>query len=98
FCALATGYLQDNRRIKQDTVMGIVFSGMFFAGLILYIAVKPDVHLDHLLFGDMLGITIGDILQTMLIAGMVTLVIRVKWLDFLLLHLVFPQTTIKHLQ
>lgn len=35
--------------------MGIVFSGMFAAGLILYIAVKPDVHLDHILFGDMLG-------------------------------------------
>ncbi|MET4874590.1 metal ABC transporter permease [Escherichia coli] len=37
-----TGYLKDNSRIKQDTVMGIVFSGMFAAGLILYIAVKPD--------------------------------------------------------
>ncbi len=64
FCAVATGYLKDNSRIKQDTVMGIVFSGMFAAGLILYIAVKPDVHLDHILFGDMLGITIGDIIQT----------------------------------
>src|SRR5690606_7918674 len=27
-CALATGFLKDNSRIKQDTVMGIVFSGM----------------------------------------------------------------------
>ena len=34
FCAVATGYLKDNSRIKQDTVMGIVFSGMFAAGLI----------------------------------------------------------------
>lgn len=82
FCAVATGYLKDNSRIKQDTVMGIVFSGMFAAGLILYIAVKPDVHLDHILFGDMLGITIGDIIQTMIIAGLVTLVISVKWRDF----------------
>ena len=84
FCAVATGYLKDNSRIKQDTVMGIVFSGMFAAGLILYIAVKPDVHLDHLHFGDMLGITIGDIIQTVIIAGLVTLVISVKWRDFLL--------------
>lgn len=82
FCAVATGYLKDNSRIKQDTVMGIVFSGMFAAGLILYIAVKPDVHLDHILFGDMLGITIGDIIQTVIIAGLVTLVISVKWRDF----------------
>ena len=82
FCAVATGYLKDNSRIKQDTVMGIVFSGMFAAGLILYIAVKPDVHLDHILFGDMLGVTIGDIIQTVIIAGLVTLVISVKWRDF----------------
>ncbi len=84
FCAVATGYLKDNSRIKQDTVMGIVFSGMFAAGLILYIAVKPDVHLDHILFGDMLGVTIGDIIQTVIIAGLVTLVISVKWRDFFL--------------
>lgn len=82
FCAVATGYLKDNSRIKQDTVMGIVFSGMFAAGLILYIAIKPDVHLDHILFGDMLGITIGDIIQTVIIAGLVTLVISAKWRDF----------------
>ncbi len=91
FCAVATGYLKDNSRIKQDTVMGIVFSGMFAAGLILYIAVKPDVHLDHILFGDMLGITIGDIIQTVIIAGLVTLVISVKWRDFLLFSFDYQQ-------
>lgn len=84
FCAVATGYLKDNSRIKQDTVMGIVFSGMFGAGLILYIAVKPEVHLDHILFGDMLGINGMDILQSGLVAGMIALVIGLKWRDFLL--------------
>ncbi|MES5450695.1 iron/manganese ABC transporter permease subunit SitD, partial [Escherichia coli] len=82
---------KDNSRIKQDTVMGIVFSGMFAAGLILYIAVKPDIHLDHILFGDMLGVTIGDIIQTMIIAGLVTLVISVKWRDFLLFSFDYQQ-------
>jgi manganese/iron transport system permease protein len=84
FCALATGYLKDNSRIKQDTVMGIVFSGMFAAGLILYIAVKPEVHLDHILFGDMLGINGMDILQSGIVAGGIALVIALKWRDFLL--------------
>lgn len=84
FCALATGYLKDNSRIKQDTLMGIVFSGMFASGLILYIALKPEVHLDHILFGDMLGITLTDMQQTTIIAGVVAVVIAVKWRDFLL--------------
>ncbi|MEO0362067.1 MAG: metal ABC transporter permease, partial [Pseudomonadota bacterium] len=35
-CALATGYLQENSRVKQDTVMGVVFSGMFGLGLVMY--------------------------------------------------------------
>jgi len=84
FCAVATGYLKDNSRIKQDTVMGIVFSGMFASGLILYLAVKPEVHLDHILFGDMLGINTADRVQTGIIAAVIVLVIGVKWRDFLL--------------
>ncbi|MGO8469958.1 metal ABC transporter permease, partial [Rhizobium leguminosarum] len=49
FCAIATGFLKDNIRIKQDTVMGIVFSGMFGLGLVLYVKIHSDVHLDHIL-------------------------------------------------
>jgi manganese/iron transport system permease protein len=84
FCALATGFLQDNSRIKRDTVMGIVFSGMFGAGLVLYVAVKPDIHLDHILFGDMLGVGQTDILQTGLIALLTAGIVALKWKDFLL--------------
>lgn len=83
-CALATGYLKDNSRIKQDTVMGIVFSGMFASGLILYIALRPEVHLDHILFGDMLGVNGDDMMQTAAIAGFIVPVFAVKWRDFLL--------------
>ncbi|HBC5385221.1 TPA: iron/manganese ABC transporter permease subunit SitD [Citrobacter koseri] len=84
FCAVATGYLDDNSRIKRDTIMGIVFSGMFGAGLVLYVSIQSEVHLDHILFGDMLGVSISDILQTALIALGIALIIGLKWKDFLL--------------
>ncbi|HCR3979827.1 TPA: iron/manganese ABC transporter permease subunit SitD [Citrobacter koseri] len=84
FCAVATGYLDDNSRIKRDTIMGIVFSGMFGAGLVLYVSIQSEVHLDHILFGDMLGVSISDILQTTLIALGIALIIGLKWKDFLL--------------
>jgi len=90
FCAIITGYLDDNSRIKRDTLMGIVFSGMFGAGLILYISIQSEVHLDHILFGDMLGVAVADIVQTSLIAAGVTLVMLLKWKDFLL-HAFDPQ-------
>lgn len=68
FCALAAGYLKDNSRVKEDTVLGIVFSGMFALGLVLYVKIQPDIHLDHILFGDMLGIATSDLVETGLIA------------------------------
>ena len=68
FCALATGYIARNSRVKPDTVMGVVFSGMFGAGLVAYIAAGTDIHLDHILFGNMLGIGRGDLALSLGIA------------------------------
>jgi manganese/iron transport system permease protein len=84
FCAIATGFLKDNSRIKQDTVMGIVFSGMFGLGLVLYVKIQSDVHLDHILFGDMLGVSWADIAETAAIAAVTAGIIGLKWKDFLL--------------
>ncbi|EJN02758.1 metal ABC transporter permease [Phyllobacterium sp. YR531] len=84
FCAIATGFLKENSRIKQDTVMGVVFSGMFGLGLVLYVKIQSDVHLDHILFGDMLGISWSDIIQTATIAAITAGIILFKWRDFLL--------------
>ncbi|MEN2977454.1 metal ABC transporter permease (plasmid) [Tistrella bauzanensis] len=83
-CAVASGFLKDNSRIKQDTVMGIVFSGMFGFGLVLYVAIQSDVHLDHILFGDMLGISTRDIATAAAIAATTAGIIGLKWRDFLL--------------
>ncbi len=88
-CALATGYLKDNSRIKQDTVMGVVFSGMFGFGMVLYVKIQPEVHLDHILFGDMLGVGWGDIAESAAIALITVGAIFVKWRD-LLLHAFDP--------
>ncbi len=84
FAAIATGFLKDNSRIKQDTVMGIVFSGMFGLGLVLYVKIQSDVHLDHILFGDMLGVSWNDIAMSAIIAAVTAGIILVKWRDFLL--------------
>jgi manganese/iron transport system permease protein len=89
-CALATGYLKDNSRIKEDTVLGIVFSGMFGLGLVMFVAVQSDVHLDHILFGDMLGIAPSDLIETGLIALACVIFLGVLRKD-LLVHAFDPQ-------
>jgi manganese/iron transport system permease protein len=90
FCALATGYLKENSRVKEDTVMGVVFSGMFGLGIVLYTKIQTEVHLDHILFGDMLGVSWSDVGQTGLIAGFCIAVIGIFGRD-LLLHAFDPQ-------
>ena len=70
--------------------MGIVFSGMFCLGIVLYTKIETEVHLDHILFGDILGVDWGDILQSGMIAAFVLAAIIVKWRD-LLLHAFDPQ-------
>ena len=83
-CAVATGYLKENSRVKEDTVMGIVFSGMFGLGLVLFTKVETDQHLNHILFGNMLGVTASDLVETGIVAGSVLLAVVVKRRDLLL--------------
>ena len=84
FCALATRYLSENCRVKQDTVMGVVFSGMFAAGLVLFTSIETDVDLNHILFGNMLGISIEDVITNILIAMCVSSFLVMKWSDLML--------------
>jgi manganese/iron transport system permease protein len=83
-CALLIGYLKENSRVKEDTVMGIVFSGMFGLGLVLFTKVETDQHLLHILFGDMLGITPRDLIEVAIIAGGTLLIVLAKRRDLLL--------------
>jgi len=89
-CALATGYLTENSRIKQDTVMGVVLSGMFGVGIVLYTKIQSDVHLDHILFGDILGVGWADVAESGVIAAVVVGAVGLFRRD-LLLHAFDPQ-------
>jgi len=83
-CAVTTGYLADNSRIKQDTIMGVVFSGMFGVGIVLYVAIETNAHLDHILFGNMLGVESHELWTAGIISAVVALVLLLKWKDLLL--------------
>ncbi|MFD2257042.1 metal ABC transporter permease [Luteolibacter algae] len=64
FCALSTGFVKRNSRIKEDTAMGVVFTGLFAFGLVLFSRTPSDLHLDHILIGNILGIPKSQVVQT----------------------------------
>lgn len=84
-CAIATGFLKENSRIKEDTVMGVVFSGMFGFGIVLYVGMETELHLDHILFGDMLGVIWADVAESGVVAAIVCALLLIKRRDLLLL-------------
>jgi len=83
-CAVATGFLAGNSRVKQDTVMGVVFSGMFGLGIVLYVGLETNAHLDHILFGNMLGVEPDELWTAGIIALGVGAALVLKWKDLLL--------------
>ncbi|MEM6384060.1 MAG: metal ABC transporter permease [Pseudomonadota bacterium] len=88
-CAVATGYINDNSRVKQDTVMGVVFSGMFGLGIVIYASANTSLHLDHILFGNILGVNARDLWVSGIIAALITAGLLLFWRD-LLLHAFDP--------
>ncbi len=83
-CAVLTGFVKANSRVKEDTVMGVVFTGLFAFGLVLFTKVKSDLHLDHILFGNILGLEPGDLRNTVIVAGAVLVVVLALRRDLLL--------------
>lgn len=71
---VAIGYVKSKTRLKEDAVIGVVFTGFFALGLILITKIPSNVDLFHILFGNVLGISDEDIIQT-LIAGTITLIV-----------------------
>ena len=82
-CAIATGFISENSRLKEDTVMGVVFSSMFAVGLVMMTKIDSNVHLDHILFGDVLGISWRDVIESGIITLLVMTFILIKGKDLL---------------
>lgn len=83
-CAVATGFIKENSRVKEDAVMGIVFSGMFALGLVLLTKIETDVHLLHVLFGSVLGITNAELIEAGSIAVFCSAIMLLKRRDLML--------------
>ena len=83
-CTTGSAYLREHCRVKEDAVMAVVFSGMFALGLVLFVKVDSDQHLNHILFGNMLGVRWSDVIETALIAAPISAIVIAKRRDLLL--------------
>lgn len=80
----AIGYIKANTRVREDTVIGLVFTGFFALGLVLVSKIKSEIDLTHILFGNVLGISDADILQTVIISVITVVAIAILRKDLIL--------------
>lgn len=69
------GFIKNNTKIKEDAIMGIVFTTLFALGLMLISKIISSVDLTHVLFGEVLGISDKSAWYTFGILSAVSIVI-----------------------
>jgi manganese transport system permease protein len=78
------GWLRRHSRVREDSLIGLVFTGFFALGLVLISKLRSSVDLSHILFGNLLGISNADIAQTLAISLVVLVVLLMRRRDLLL--------------
>jgi len=84
--SLGIGALTLQQRIKEDTAIGVIFAGMFALGIALISTVRSySVDLTHFLFGNVLGVSSGDLILTGAFGGLVLVLMTLFYKEFMLL-------------
>jgi manganese/iron transport system permease protein len=82
--ALAIGWVTRTGRLRGDTAIGVLFAGMFALGIFLFSRIPNYVgDLFGFLFGEILGISDGDLIALTLLAIVVLAVVAVFWKELL---------------
>lgn len=66
--AMGIGWLSQRREIREDTAIGILFTGMFALGILLISTVRSFRDFTHMLFGNILGVTLPELRLIAIIA------------------------------
>lgn len=84
--ALGIGTISKSTKIHEDTAIGIVFAGMFALGIALISTVRSySIDLAHFLFGDVLGVSPGDLWVIGGVAAGIVVIVLLFYKEFLVL-------------
>ena len=84
--ALLIGFISKRWEIREDAAIGVVFAGAFALGIaLLSLQRSYAVDLTHILFGNLLGVSIADLWLAGILGGVVLLTIFAFYKEFLVL-------------
>ncbi|MGB2948279.1 MAG: metal ABC transporter permease [Rhodococcus sp. (in: high G+C Gram-positive bacteria)] len=80
----AIGIVRNTTAVKEDAAIGVVFTTLFAFGVVLISKFPSQIDLNHILFGNLLGVSEGDMWQVIVLGGLALAVMIVKRRDFTL--------------
>lgn len=81
--AAAMLFLNQRSKLKEDVIIGLIFSSFFGLGLFMVSLSPTSVNIQTIVLGNILAITPGDTLQLLLIAGITLAVLALRWKDLM---------------
>ncbi|UUV34904.1 metal ABC transporter permease [Amycolatopsis roodepoortensis] len=85
FLAVALiGVVRDTSRVKEDAAIGIVFTTLFALGLVLISVTPSQTDLNHIIFGNLLGVDTSDLIQIGILGAITLTLLVLKRRDFTL--------------
>jgi manganese/iron transport system permease protein len=84
--ALGIGAISKGAKLREDTAIGIVFAGMFALGVAMISTVRSSsVDLSHFLFGDVLGVSGGDLTRSAIFGALILACVALLYKEFMVL-------------
>jgi len=84
--ALGIGVLSKGGTVKEDTAIGILFAAALALGVAIMSSIRTyAADLSHLLFGNVLGVSVNDLILTAIVGAFVLVVIILFWKPLLVL-------------
>ena len=81
--AAAMLFLNQRTKLKQDAIIGLIFTSFFGLGLFMISLSPTSVNIQTIVLGNILAITPGDTLQLVIIGGVTLCVLLAKWKDLM---------------
>ncbi|MDP1730848.1 MAG: metal ABC transporter permease [Devosia sp.] len=82
--ALSMVLVRQRTKLREDAIIGIVFTSFFALGLFMVSIWPTSVNIQSIIMGNILGISDEDALQVVIIAGVSLAILLLKWKDLML--------------
>ena len=83
FAALGMQFVRHNTRLREDAVIGLVFTALFALGLLMASIWPTSVSIQTIVLGNILAISDEDVVQVAVIAAVSLCILLLVWKDLM---------------